>query len=39
MDFLTGFPYWGIVLLTVINALLVYRMDITIEDSDQEVKH
>jgi hypothetical protein len=37
MDFLTAFAYGGIVLLIVVNAILVSRMDIRInDDEDQE---
>lgn len=34
MDFLTAFPYWGILVLILINALIVYKMDVTIEDEE-----
>ena len=34
MDFLTALPYWGILLLIAVNALLVWRRDITVEDRD-----
>jgi|TARA_Y100000310_G_scaffold107696_1_gene106103 hypothetical protein len=32
MDFLTGLPYWGIVVLVIVNAIIVSRMDIRIDD-------
>lgn len=35
MDFLTGLPYWGILVLVIVNALIVWRMDITIEDDNE----
>lgn len=35
MDFLTGMAYWGIILLVIVNALLVSRMNIEI-DQDEE---
>jgi uncharacterized membrane protein YhdT len=34
MDFLTFFPYLGIILIAVINAILVRYRDISIEDED-----
>jgi hypothetical protein len=34
MDFLTSFPYWGILIVVVVNAVLVSRMDIRIDDED-----
>jgi len=36
MDFLTGMPYWGILVLVIINALLVMRMDVKIEEGEEE---
>lgn len=36
MDFWTGFPYWGILLLVLINAFIVSRMDFTIEEEEEE---
>jgi len=32
MDFLTGFPYWGILIIIFINALIVSRMDVSLEE-------
>jgi hypothetical protein len=34
MDFLTSFPYWGIIVLVVVNALIVTRMDIRVDDDE-----
>jgi hypothetical protein len=34
MDFLTLFPYIGIIVLVVINALLVLKRDVTVDDGD-----
>lgn len=34
MDFLTGMPYWGILVLVLINAFIVSRMKIEIEEED-----
>jgi len=39
MDFLTLFPYIGIIVLVVINALLVLKRDITVDDSDHKPDH
>jgi len=30
MDFLTGMAYWGIILLSIINAIIVLNMDVKI---------
>jgi hypothetical protein len=34
MGFLTSFPYWGIIVLVVLNAIIVTRMDIRVDDED-----
>lgn len=39
MDFLALFPYIGIIVLVVINALLVIKRDITVDDSDHNPEH
>lgn len=39
MDFLTLFPYIGIIVLVIINALLVFNRDITVDDSDHTSEH
>jgi len=40
MDFWTAFPYWGILLLVGLNALLVASRDIEVEDREgQELEH
>jgi len=36
MDFLTAMAYWGIILLIIVNAILVSKMDIRIETDDKE---
>ncbi len=36
MDFWTGFAYWGIILLAIINALIVLRMKIQIADEKKD---
>lgn len=37
MDFLTAFPYWGIILVIIINAVIVSRMTIHVrEQADEE---
>jgi len=35
MDFLTGFPYWGIIVVIIINAFIVSKMDIRIDDEEK----
>jgi len=39
MDFVTLFPYIGIIVLVIINALLVLKRDITVDDSDHTPEH
>lgn len=39
MDFLTFFPYIGIIVLVVINALLVLKRDITVDDGEHKPEH
>lgn len=34
MDFWTYFPYWAIILLVIINAIVVSRMDINITEEE-----
>jgi len=36
MDFLTSLPYWGILVLVIVNALLVMRMNVEIEEGEDE---
>jgi hypothetical protein len=36
MDFLTSLPYWGIAVVVIVNALVVIRMDIRIDDDDED---
>ena len=33
MDFLTTFPYWGILALVILNAILVYNRHIVVDAS------
>ncbi len=35
MDFLTGLPYWGILVIVILNAILVSRMDIKINEEEE----
>ncbi len=39
MDFLTLLPYIGIIVFVVINALLVLKRDITVDESDHTPEH
>lgn len=36
MDFMTSLPYWGILVLVIINAILVMRMNVEIEEGEEE---
>lgn len=35
MDFLTGMAYWGILILVIVNAILVAKMEVTISDPQE----
>ena len=37
MDFMTSLPYWGIIVIVIINAIIVLRSDINVEDSEDNV--
>ena len=37
MDFMTSLPYWGIILVVIINAIIVLRSDIHVEDREDEI--
>ncbi len=39
MDFLTLIPYIGIIVLVVLNAILVLKRKITVDDSEHEPEH
>ncbi len=39
MNFLTLLPYIGIIVLVIINALLVLKRDITVDESDHNPEH
>ena len=39
MDFLTAFPYWGIIVLIIFNAILVNKRTVEVEESDHQVEH
>tara|TARA_S200000501_G_C20613702_1_gene651435 strand:- start:637 stop:747 length:111 start_codon:yes stop_codon:yes gene_type:complete len=32
MDFMTSLPYWGILIIIAVNAIIVWRMDVTLDD-------
>ena len=36
---MTSFPYWGIILIVVINAILVNRMHIEVRDDQTDTDH
>jgi hypothetical protein len=36
MDFLTSLPYWGIIVVVVANAVIVSRMDVRIDDEQDD---
>ena len=36
MDLLTAFPYWGIVIVIIVNALIVSRMIIRISEQPED---
>jgi hypothetical protein len=37
MDFLTAFPYWGIIIVIIVNAVIVSRMDVRIDDPQDKL--
>lgn len=39
MDFLTLIPYIGIIVLVVLNAILVLKRKITVDDSEHQPEH
>lgn len=39
MDFLTWIPYLGILILVIINAVLVLKRDIHVEENDHNPNH
>lgn len=39
MDFMTSFPYWGIIVVVIFNTILVLRQHIEVEDSDHNPEH
>ena len=36
MDFLTAFPYWGIIVVIAVNAVIVSRMTIRISEQPED---
>ena len=38
MDFLTALPYWGIIIIILLNAWLVSKMDISFKEDDDTTK-
>tara|TARA_B100000945_G_scaffold283254_1_gene252178 strand:- start:777 stop:887 length:111 start_codon:yes stop_codon:yes gene_type:complete len=36
MDFMTSLPYWGILLIIAVNAVIVSRMDVTLDDESDD---
>lgn len=36
MDMLTAFPYWGIIIVIVVNAVIVSRMTVHISEQRDE---
>ena len=36
MDFMTSLPYWGILLIIAVNAIIVLRMDVTLDDESDD---
>ena len=36
MDMLTAFPYWGIIIVIVVNAVIVSRMTVHISEPPDE---
>ena len=36
MDFMTSLPYWGILLIIAVNAVIFSRMDVTLDDESDD---
>ena len=36
VDFLTSLPYWGIIVVIILNTIIVSRMDIHVDEADEE---
>ena len=36
MDFLTAFPYWAILVIMIVNAIVVQFMKIDVQDDEKE---
>jgi hypothetical protein len=36
VDFLTGLPYWGIIVVIVLNTIIVSRMDIEVSEQERD---
>ena len=36
MDLLTAFPYWGIIIVIIVNAVIVSRMTVHISEQPEE---
>ena len=36
MDFLSGMAYWGILVLALVNALIVWRMKVDIGEESED---
>ena len=36
MDFLTAFPYWAILVIMIVNAIVVQFMKIDVQDEEKE---
>jgi hypothetical protein len=39
MDFLTAFPYWGMIVIVIINAFLVINRKVHVENNDHNPDH
>ena len=36
MDFLTAFPYWGIIIVIAVNAVIVSRMTVRVSEQPED---
>jgi len=39
MDFMTSAPYWGILLIVLVNWLVVYHMKVTIDAESPDLEN
>lgn len=36
MDFLTAFPYWAIIVVVIVNAIIVSQMNVHVDEEENQ---